>query len=327
MRPYGPTPEERLRDALRAQADEVETAPDALPMIRMRTARDRRRTGWAMFGAAAAVATAVAAGAVVVAGDRAGPPPVPGASASGPSGEPGPTGTTGRPGKATVNLPVYFARNGRLYREFRPVTLSPDGDVERIRAAVAMALRGESADPDYRTLWPAGATVRSVAVDGARVTVDLTGAGPVGGSADLAVQQLVYTASAAATYTSIKRSDGVRILADGAETGGVLRQAPMVDVQAPVWVIEPAQGAEVGKTFTVYLAGIVFEGTVNLRIRGPGGRLVDERVVQLSAGAPALGEARVPVTLPSGPYTVEAYYLSPQDGSVQWVDDHDFTVG
>ncbi|MFG2042759.1 GerMN domain-containing protein [Dactylosporangium sp. NPDC048998] len=344
MRPQESGPEQRLREALLARADEVEASPDALARIRMRTARARRRGAWAMIGAVAAVATAIAAGAVFVAGTRATQPPPPSASRPEKSDIVAPPSVT--PSAKTVSLPVYFARNGRLYREFRPVTLAEDSDRARVLAAVDMSLRGESADPDYRTLWPAGVTVHGVTLAGGQVTVDLGDVGPgpvtspvtspVNGTADLAVQQLVYTVAAVSTYTSMKRSDGVRLLVDGApvarlwgiaDTGGVLRQAPMADVQAPVWVIEPEQGAVVGKSFTVYLAGIVPEGTVNLRIRGTGGQLVAERVVRLSAGAPALGEARVPLTLASGRYTVEAYFVSLRDGSIQWVDDHDFSVG
>ncbi|WP_432837148.1 Gmad2 immunoglobulin-like domain-containing protein [Dactylosporangium sp. CA-092794] len=237
-----------------------------------------------------------------------------------------------------MNLPVYFARNARLYREFRPTVLAPDDDASRIAAAVRKSLAGDAADPDYRSLWPPTVTVRSVTVQGTQVTVDLGDVGPAppaGGPPDLAVQQLVYTVAAAATYTSIKRADGVRLLIDGrpaaslwgTDISGSLHQAPMVDVQAPVWVIEPAQGAQVGKTFTVYLAGIVFEGTVTLRIRDATGTLLHEQVVQLSAGAPALGEARVTLQLPAGHYAVEAYYVAMKDGTAQWVDDHDFTVG
>ncbi|GAA4254978.1 GerMN domain-containing protein [Dactylosporangium darangshiense] len=339
MTPQGATPEERLRAALRARADEVETSPDALPRIRMRTARARRRGGWAMIGAVAAVATAIAAGVVVFNDNRSDRPPTPATSSTVVPDTSAVPSTSVGPGARPVNLPVYFARDGRLYREFRPATLAEDTDRGRIRAAVEMSLQGRAADPDYRTLWPAGVTVRGIGIDGATVTVDLgdVGSGPADdGPAALAVQQLVYTVSAVSTYTSIRKSDGVRILVDGApvarlwgsaDTAGVLHQAPMLDVQAPVWVIEPAQGAQVGKSFTVYLAGIVWEGTVNLRIRGDGGRVVYEKVVQLSVGAPALGEARVPVTLPPGRYTVESFYISPKDSSVQWVDDHEFSVG
>jgi hypothetical protein len=344
MRPHGQSPEERLREALLARADEVETSPDALPRIRMRTAGSQRRRGaWSMIGAAAAVAAAIAAVAVVVADRRPehGQGPLPGASGSAVVSPPAPQPSAPGPSLSTpagVNLPVYFVRNGKLYREFHPTRLTQDDDRARIAAAVTDSLRGAAADPDYRTLWPGGAALRGVSVDGHTVTVDLTGvgAGPVGGTADLAVQQLVYTVSAVSTYTSIKNSDGVRVLVDGApvarlwgstDIAGVLHQAPLVDVQAPVWVIDPEQSQQVGRSFTAYVAGIVPEGTVNLRVRDTGGQVVDERVLQLSAGAPALGEVRVPLTLPTGRYTIEAFYVSLKDSSIQWVDDHEFWVG
>ncbi|WP_238011468.1 GerMN domain-containing protein [Dactylosporangium sp. AC04546] len=339
MRP-GETPEERLRDALRARAVEVEPAPDALARIRMRTG-ERRRNGWAMTGAAAAVAAAIAAGVVVFAPQR-GPQLEPQPAATGsvavpPSAGPSPSAAGSTP-PANVQLPVYFIRNGMLYREFHAVPLTADSDAERIAAAVRESLTGEARDPDYGTAWPPGITVHGVVIDGRSVTVDL---GDVGtdardGARALAVQQLVYTVAAASTYTSIRKAEAIRVVVDGApvaklwgsvDAGGPLRQAPMADVQGPVWVIDPQQDQQAGRSFVVYLAGVVHEGTVQLRIRGTGGKVVFERTVQLSAGAPALGEARVPVTLPPGRYTVESWYVSMKDGSVQAVDDHEFTVG
>ncbi|WP_433608455.1 Gmad2 immunoglobulin-like domain-containing protein [Dactylosporangium sp. CA-139114] len=336
MRP-GQSAQDRLREALRARAAEVEPSPDALPRIRRRTARARHRGGWVPALAAAAVAAVIALGVVAVQAGRGEHATLPPAGPA--SGSPAVTGT--RPGApepsgatpATVALPAYFTRNGRLYREFLPAT--PGDDRGRIRAAVEFSLRGEAKDPDYRSLWPATVQVHGVAIDGGVVTVDLGGVGPAPAEPKLAAQQLVYTVLAAATYTSMRHADGVRVLVDGApvarlwgvvDTSGPLRQGTLADLQAPVWVIEPDQGAVVGKSFTVYLAGVVAEGTVSLRIRDAAGTVVLERVVQLSAGAPALGEARVPVTLPSGPHTVEAFVYSQQDGSVQWVDDHAFSV-
>ncbi|MEU7868462.1 Gmad2 immunoglobulin-like domain-containing protein [Dactylosporangium sp. NPDC049140] len=337
MRP-GQSPEERLREALRARAAEVEPAPDALPRIRQRTAAARGFGLWAMVGAVAAVATAIAAGVVAVEttrGEHRTFPPA--ARISGTAEAPAPSTAPSTPAPAppgSVNLPAYFTRNGRLYREFLPATA--DGDQARIRAAVLLSLQGRAKDPDYRSLWPDTVEVHGVTIDGSRVTVDLGGVGTAPADPPLAVQQLVYTVLAAATYTSMRHADGVRVLVDGApvarlwgavDTSGTLHQGTLAELQAPVWVIEPDQGAVVGKTFTVYLAGVVPEGTVDLRVRDAGGAIVDERVVQLSAGAPALGEARVQVTLPSGRYTVEAFLRSEKDGSVQWVDDHEFSVG
>lgn len=343
------SPEDRLRVALHAQVDTVEVTPDALPRIRGRI-QQRRRGGWAVIAAAAAVAAVIAVAVVVFVPDR-----VPGTvtdrqqpAATAPPGgqepvEPSPPATTAGPvvpgEPAKVQLPVYYARNDRLVREFHDLTLPVDDDAHRIAASVGEAVHaGTAADPDYVTLWPASVSVRGVTVDGKVVTVDLAdvGDGPRAGTPALAVQQLVSTVAAAATYTSMQRIDGVRITVDGApvkklwnavDTSRPVRQAPPSEIYAPVWVIDPQQGQQVGRSFTVHLAGIVFEGTVNLRVRSAVGTVVIERVVQLSVGAPAVGEARVPLTLPPGRYTVEAYYISMADSSVLGVDDHEFTVG
>ncbi|MFF5227666.1 GerMN domain-containing protein [Dactylosporangium sp. NPDC000521] len=335
------SPEDRLRAALQAQVDTVEVAPDALPRIRDRIGQ-RRRGGWVVLAAAAAVAAVIAFAVVVFVPDRVpGPdgsqdrlPAVPAMTV--PAVPPSPIAQT-----VTVLLPVYYARNDRLVREYHELPLTTDDDAHRVAAAVGEALRaGTAADPDYVSLWPVSVTVRGVAFDGRVVVVDLTdvGAGPRSGAPALAVQQLVSTVAAAATYTSVKRIDGVRITVDGAavaklwgtvDTSRPVKQAPPAEIYAPVWVIDPQQGQAVGKTFTVHLAGIVPEGTVHLRIRGGAGgveQVVVDQPVQLSAGAPAVGEARVPLTLATGRYTIEAYYVSMADGSVQGVDDHEFTV-
>ncbi|MEV4133694.1 Gmad2 immunoglobulin-like domain-containing protein [Dactylosporangium sp. NPDC049742] len=337
------SPEDRLRAALQAQVDTVEVAPDALPRIRGRI-EQRRRGGWVVLAAAAAVAAVIALAVVVFVPERVpGPdgtqdrlPAVPAPTL--PSQPPSPTAQQ----PVTVLLPVYYARNDRLVREFHELPLPADDDAHRVAAAVGEALRaGTAADPDYLSLWPDSVTVRGVAFDGKVVVVDLAdvGAGPRSGTPALAVQQLVSTVAAAASYTSVKRIDGVRITVDGSavaklwgavDTSRPVKQLPPSEIYAPVWVIDPQQGQVVGKSFTVHLSGIVSEGTVHLRIRGGAGgveQVVVDQPVQLTAGAPAVGEARVPLTLPTGRYTIEAYYVSMADGSVQGVDDHEFTVG
>ncbi|WP_433207619.1 Gmad2 immunoglobulin-like domain-containing protein [Dactylosporangium sp. CS-047395] len=338
MRP-GQSAEDRLREALRARADEVETSPDALPNIRRRTAAGTwQRSLRTALASAAAVAAAIAIGVVVVAsaGDEHRTLP-PGSSPSQSRSEP-PTSPSARPPSGAapqeVDLPAYFTRNGRLYREFLPATAGDDAG--RLKAAVTLSLQGRAKDPDYKSLWPADVEVHGVAISGSQVTVDLGGVGTAPAEAKLAVQQLVYTVLAAARYTSMGHSDGVRLLVDGqpvarlwgaVDTSGLLRQGTLSELQAPVWVIEPDQGAVVGKTFTAYVAGVVFEGTVRVRVRDAAGAIVYDQSVQLTAGAPALGEARVQISLPSGRYTVEAFFVSEKDGSVQWVDDHEFSVG
>jgi hypothetical protein len=210
----------------------------------------------------------------------------------------------------------------RLYREFHRLA---DGGVA---GAVAEMLRGAAYDPDYRTGWPAGARVRQVRTDGDVTTVDLTGAAAnnVGAeAAELAVQQLVWTVTAASGRT------GVRLLLDGrpagdlwghVAAGGTLHRAPALDVLARVWLIDPQHGATVGRTFTAHVSGAVYESTVQLRVR-QGERTVVQRHVTLTAA----GEARTDLVLAPGGYIVEAYAESAVDGRELYLDGHTVTVG
>lgn len=67
-------------------------------------------------------------------------------------------------------------------------------------------------------------------------------------------------------------------------------------------------------------------GAAYLRVRDANGTIVDERHVTLSIGAPARGEALLELTLAPGRYTVEAFYYSAADGSIQGIGDHEITV-
>ena len=85
--------------------------------------------------------------------------------------------------------------------------------------------RARRIDPDYRTAWPDGSDVTSVSADGDMITVDLTGdvqrAAPPAcreEEAELAVQQVVYTAQAVAEQGRLP----VQITLDGASTDQVL---------------------------------------------------------------------------------------------------------
>jgi len=60
----------------------------------------------------------------------------------------------------------------------------------------------------------------------------------------------------------------------------------------------------------VNISGIVFEGSVNLRVLTPAGAVVQTKPVQLSVGAPAIGVATTTVSLRPGTYTIEVRELS-----------------
>jgi hypothetical protein len=278
------------------------------------------------------------------------PSPGAGATTAAPAGTPG-TATSSRApigsGTQRASLAVYYvgvdrfvgeggtqSERPRLFREFRRLAAGDGSPAARTRAAVEAMLSADPADPDYARAWPDQAGVRDVRADGSTVTVDLSGAGEAGTTtldserALIAVQELVWTATAASG------EPGVRLLLDGVapdllwgHVAGdeVLRRAPMVDVAAPVWLIAPQQGAVVGREVDVHVAGFVFEATAQLRVRR-GEEVVAERVLTLSAGGPAQGEANVTLTLAPGTYVIEAYELSAVDGSVQHLDDHTVTV-
>jgi hypothetical protein len=105
---------------------------------------------------------------------------------------------------------------------------------------------------------------------------------------------------------------------------GDLRRAPALDVQALVWLISPQHGDTVGRTFEVHVTGAVFESTVSIRVR-QGSTVVQETFITVS-GPSRFGEGRTSLTLAPGTYTIEAYQSSPEDGSVQHLDDHEVTV-
>jgi hypothetical protein len=347
--------EELLRGALSEEADTVGVSPNALQCIRGRV--DRRRARWwlpepgplravGMAVATAAVVAAVVAGlGGTVARHRAGDLP----------------STAGRPLPGnrpvpTANLPVYYlgpaAGGQRLYREYHLLPVGGTTAARRIEAAVGAMLGMQPSDPNYRSPWPADARVAGVSVDGPTATVDLTGAGA--GPADpqtarMALEQLVWTATAASVPPG-SATPGAAGTASGAPTGLTsvvlrldgrvatslwgtpvpdqpLHRRPAVDVQAPVWIIDPQAGTVQDPAFTVNLAGIAPEAAVRLRIRDATGAEVSDEPVHLSKGAPQIGAASVRVTLVTGAYTVEAYLVSARDGSEQGLDSHRFTVG
>lgn len=235
-----------------------------------------------------------------------------------------------------ATVAVYYQSSDRgtprLYREFHRLPVGDGSAAARVTAAVREMLDGRTAnDPDYASAWPASATVRGVQVDGGTARVDLSGAavnGAGAAEARLAVQQLVWTATAVTGVAGVQvRLDGAPVdrLWGQVDTSGTLRRASAADVIGLVWLVSPQHGSTVGQTFQVHVAGIVFEATAQLRVR-QGTRVVAERVLTLSSGAPAQGEIRLNLTLPPGTYVLEAYEISARDGSEQHLDDHTITV-
>jgi hypothetical protein len=348
-----------LREALETSAERVDVDPAALSMIRARTQRRawwHRIRGGAMpliftTGAATAVVATITS-VVLTAGSCTPTEPVPpatspsvnGSASPAPQQSPSAATSSKPPAGTTANLPVYYqglvsqgnVRNKpMLYREFHRLPAGDGGKAARVRAAVTEMLDGRTAyDKDYISSWPASAKVRDIQVEGTTVTVDLSGAAVNGydpPSEAAALQQLIWTATAAAD------ADGMKLLLDGKPvaklwnllpTSGTLRRGPAVDVLAPVWIIDPQQNAVVAKgPVTINAAGIVFEAHMRVRIRNASGAIVVDEGIDLSNGAPSQGTGTLRTkSLAPGTYTVEGFYYSLMDSSIQGMDSHTFTV-
>jgi sporulation and spore germination protein/immunoglobulin-like protein involved in spore germination len=247
-----------------------------------------------------------------------------------PSTSPLPMGTP----IATTSLAVYYTiseQGGpKLIREFHMLPVPEDSAGARVASAVGDMLAGPAHDPDYMTLWPQGVRLLSATVDGDTTTVDLTGVsgGPGGVAESIALQQLVYTATAASGRPK------VRILRDGrpidrlfghVSTKNALTRGKPLDVLYGVWIISPQQGEQPGGEVKVHLAGIAFEATINYDILRDG-KVVKHQAVTLDAGAPQQGEFTATLRLDSGEYVIQAYAVSVKDGGRQHQDSHTFTV-
>lgn len=256
------------------------------------------------------VAVAAALAAAVVAGCT-----VPGEGAAPPA-----TSSQASTSAATNSVPVYYVADTgagpRLYREFHAVPAA----AEPASAAVRELLGAAPVDRDYRTLWPAGATLRApVAREGATVVVDLAGVG--GGPTDpatatLALQQLVFTVQGALQVT-----DPVRVLVDGAavprlwdavDTGAPIARADQTAVRSLVQIDSPADGATVGRDVVVSGEAAVFEATLPWEVRR-GGAVVRSGVAMTAQGQ-RFSAYTFTVTLEPGDYEVVVTEDDPSGG-------------
>lgn len=237
-------------------------------------------------------------------------------------------------------VPVYWLgeTNGLLYREFLPAESSGDP----IAAAVWAMTSAEPLDDDYYSPWQnASAVNTSISPDNV-ITVDISSdsftTGVDAETAARAVQQLVYTATAAAANSGLIASgspSSVRLLVDGKAgynafgrivLGSDLRRD--VSAVAPVWIINP-QESSVRTDRTVIIQGSTTTTDTSLewRVRRvDGGGVPAEDVVDgtvpVEAGTGTVGLYEFSVALEQGTYLVEVYEASETNpGSGPAADD------
>ena len=308
------------------------------------------RRSWLFAAGAAVVATAATVTAITFLGSDTSPGEDPGFAAESPSPSPTVDESSAEPEPSaspsetaapqTRAVPVYYvgdtSRGVRLYREFHQVAVA-DGEV--VTAAVNEAVSAAPDDADYRTAWPEGttATGRSLASTPDVLTIDVSGATPLrtrpaGMSeeeARMAVEQLMYTAQAAD-----QSRKPVQFLLDSGRTDQLLgvpvseplAQGDSVDVLAQVWVIDPAEGAEVTAPFTVSGLAAAFEANVVWELR-QGGTLVEEGFTTAEECC-TMAPYSFEVDVPPGEYTLVVQDTDPSggEGPAPWQDTKTVTV-
>jgi hypothetical protein len=304
-----PNPDDDIRRALHDAVSDVRPY-GSFDDIRARTEKVAPMKRWFLPTiAVAAVMAAVVGGAFWLVNDD--------ERTAGPSGDGSQTSSTAPAGDGTQAraVPVYYVgatpHGVRLYREFQHQDVCPEVEC-LLKASAVAAVNGRPNDPDYRTLWPDGATVGAVSQDGDTIVVDLaTGVHdrPTGLSSEeagLAVQQLVYSAQAAVGKGRLP----VQLLVDGKHSDtvlGVPASEPLAadspdSVLAPVQVDNPTNGATVAQTFTVSGRAATFEANVVWELM-QGDTVVDHGFTTAQECC-TLAPYEFKVTAPPGDYTL-----------------------
>jgi hypothetical protein len=254
----------------------------------------------------------------------AGQSPAVGTSAISSSPTPATTTTAAPATKTLTGVPIYWiAESGRsfaLYREFRDV---PDTGGP-ISSAVSAMTSLKPLDPEYLTPWRTASRV-TVTQKGKALTVDLSSdafANSQVGSelANRAVQQLVYTATAAAQQAGTPASS-VKVTVDGApfdawgviRLGAAMQRAPMSAVQAHTWITSPQEGANLpAGTVTFKGFGTSFEANFVWEVRTDSGAVVAKGFTMGGGGDGTFGDFTFTARLTAGKYSV---LVSGSDGS------------
>jgi hypothetical protein len=311
--------EERVRVALRREAETVQPSDDGLTRIQARTAggargRAQRRwfaAGTAMVATAAAVTAVVLVGTGVLGLGLGGGAPTPAAPATQTQAlqvfylDSTPE-TIGEPGSEFVEDP-------RLYRETHRVPV--DEGMSDVEAAVRELAGSTPDDPDYVNPW-SDADLRSVDVQANRVVVEV--GEPL---RDEVAQQLAHTVQAAAGQQTevVVRSDAFE------PRDTVVQPASPLEAFARIWVTTPAQRATVDSPVTFTGMAATFEGNVAYEIKR-GQEVVAGGATIAAGGMGSWSEWSFTERLQPGDYTLVTFDEDPALGGRRDVDTKDFTV-
>ena len=233
---------------------------------------------------------------------------------------------------ASETLPVYWLGRSSgdvfLYREFFPADSTDDPITTSLRTM--MGTRPN--DPDYFSLWNSptrlGASVSAKNVITIDVSADAFGQKVDQGIAERSIDQLVYTATAAAAMAGLvdtRSTIQVSILVDGHTGYNAFGLIPLdkpltrdAAFMPPVWIIDPANDSTINKLpLKVMGQGISSTGnlawSVSQVIDGAVGQQYSSGTVSIPEGPNELGEFSFSLVPPPGKYQLSVYVTDPSD--------------
>lgn len=234
------------------------------------------------------------------------------------------------PAEATVSkvvMPVYWLglneSDVQLYREFLPSENNGDPIGEAVRAMTRESPR----DGDYFTPWHPASNVTASISSKNVITVDITSdafkASLDAGMAHRAVQQLVYTATAAAAnagLTTAGFSTSVVVLVDGkagySAFGHESLEQPLerdASLPAPIWIITPQEGEATETSLTVSGSAVVRDEQLSWSVEPitngrPEATQVASGTIRLDASAGETALFDVPIKLEPGEYNLRIFH-------------------
>jgi len=361
MTPHDDDLESLLRQALRAETEQVHPVGDGLAKIRERVVRPRPRFAWVRpaalaVGAAAVVsvggvtlvsqshqggggrlagpaATSTASDAPTHTRVRTAPAPPPARQTrprTTPVAPPVATATTERAGTApppadvAVTVPVYWLGDSGQGSQGPRLFREFARTTAAVGDEVAAALRlAVSRSPaDSDYSSPWPAGTQVRSVTVAGDTATVDLSREAASTARDDLPVQQLVWTATAADPTVTR---VRLEVAGAPVGSARARAAQVDVVAPVWILTPVEGARLSTRVALSGTASVFEGTVGWEVR-QGTSVVDHGFAQASRGAPGRGTWTAKVPLQPGRYEVRAFESSPEDGSQEFVDTKTITV-
>ena len=228
---------------------------------------------------------------------------------------------------ASTLMPVYWLglndTTVSLYREFLHSENTGDPIGEAVRAMTAR----QPLDRDYFTPWQPSDKVTASISSKNVITVDISSDAFKGsldaGMAHRAVQQLVYTATAAAAnakLTAVGQESSVVILVDGKAGyrafGHVALDEPLrrdARLVAPIWIIDPQESQGRGTDVTVSGTAVAQESGLYWRVEPvvdgrPATEAVSAGRVELDAQTGETGSFTFSAALAPGEYSIRVFY-------------------